>query len=80
MRIKVSQDTLIAGQWTGVGVGNFEPHIAQHLIDIGSAVPYETKVVEAIQVKKLVPDSSVSQPGRVLRKKIARKSRDKVRL
>jgi hypothetical protein len=61
---KYFQDTLIGGQWTGVGVGNFQPDIAQHLIEIGVAEPYEVKVVEPTEtkiVKKAL--SSASQPA-----------------
>jgi hypothetical protein len=64
MYIQVFQDTLIGGQWTGVGVGNFQPDIAQHLIEIGVAEPYEVKVVEPTEtkiVKKTL--SSASQPA-----------------
>jgi hypothetical protein len=64
MYIQVFQDTLIGGHWTGVGVGNFQPDIAQHLIEIGVAEPYEVKVVEPTEtkiVKKTL--SSASQPA-----------------
>jgi len=61
MWIRVLQDTLIGGQWTGVGVGNFEPHIAEHLIEIGVAQTYEVKVEQPTEVKKT--HSSASQPA-----------------
>lgn len=63
MQIRVFQDTLINGQWTGVGVGNFAPHIAEHLIQIGVAQPIETKVVEPTHVKKSGPPSPASPAG-----------------
>lgn len=64
MWIRVLQDTLIGGHWTGVGVGNFQPDIAQHLISIGVAEPYEVKVSEPSELKvEKKTHSSVSQPA-----------------
>ena len=65
MKIRVFNDTLVNGQWTGTGVGDFEPNVAQHLIDIGNAEPYETKVLEGPEVKKARP-SSASRVDRAL--------------
>lgn len=72
MLIRVFQDTLIGGQWTGIGVGNFQPDIAQHLIDIGVAESYEVKVVEPIEKKTHL---SASQPVPVSPPKTVRKRR-----
>jgi hypothetical protein len=52
MKLQVLQDTLIAGAWTGVGIGEFEPQLAEHLIRIGVARPYETKIIETPVEKK----------------------------
>lgn len=81
MRIEVLQDTLIGGQWTGVGVGDFAPHIAEHLIAIGVARPYEAKVVEAIETKKseAARPSSASQPDQVSPQPIATPRRGRPR-
>ena len=65
MKLRVFNDTLIGGRWTGVGVGDFDPVTAQHLIDIGNAEAYETKVVEKLEVKKTKP-SSASRVDRAL--------------
>ena len=59
MKIRVFGDTLINGLWTGVGVGDFDPITAEHLISNGLAEVYETKVVEATEKK--VP--GLSQPA-----------------
>lgn len=61
MWIKVNQDTLIGGQWTGVGKGNFSPNVAEHLIGIGVAESLETKIDPPTEQKK--SPSSVSQPA-----------------
>jgi hypothetical protein len=74
MKIRVLENVLMGGVWIDPGVGDFDPTTAQHLIDIGSAEPYETKVIEDIKTKKPDPGSSASQAGRVSRKKTARPS------
>ena len=80
MKLRVFQDTLIGGQWTGVGVGDFSEDVAGHLIKIGVAEPYEAKVVESFEtktVKKPDPLTSASLPAPASRKRTARKPRKK---
>lgn len=60
MWIRVRQDTLIDGQWTGVGNGNFAPAIAEHLINIGVAEALETKIDPPTEKKS---PSSALQPA-----------------
>ena len=72
MKLRVFQDTLVAGQWTGTGVGDFSPDIAKHLIKIGVAELYEAKVVEPA-VKKSDPLTSASLPAPASLKKTATK-------
>ena len=62
MKLRVFQDVLINGQWTGTGVGDFDKATAEHLIRIGAAEEYEVKVAPPTE-KKLVEPSSASQPG-----------------
>lgn len=78
MQLRVFNNTLINGQWTGVGVGNFAPDIAEHLIRIGNAEPYETKTVEPTEVKKAEP-SSASRPDRALTNETVPKRRGRPR-
>ena len=76
MWIRVLASTLVGGVWHEPGVGNYEPKLAQFLIDIGSAVAYETKVIENIEtksVKKPKPGSALP-PARASRKRTAKKS------
>jgi hypothetical protein len=64
MYIRVLQDTLIGGRWTGIGVGNFDPVTAQHLLDIGVAEPYEAKITGPDEFKKKADlPLSASQQG-----------------
>ena len=74
MQIRVLANTLVNGVWHEPGVGNYDPSLAQHLIDIGVAEAYETKIV-TVEVTKAKKPLSASQPGQVLRKKIARMSK-----
>ncbi len=77
MQIRILISTLMGGRWHEPGVGNYDPATAQHLIDIGAAEPYETKVIKEIKTKKKGPSLSVSQAAQVLRKKIVKKSKGK---
>jgi hypothetical protein len=82
MYIRVFQDTLIGGHWTGIGVGNFDPETAQHLIDIGVAESYEVKVSAPSELKKKAPQietSSASQPAPVSPEPTAKKRRGRPR-
>ena len=78
MYIRVLQDTLIGGQWTGIGVGNFDPVTAQHLIDIGVAESYEVKVAAPTEFKKKAT-SSASQQAQVSPEPTAKKRRGRPR-
>jgi hypothetical protein len=77
MKLQVLQDTLVGGAWTGVGVGEFSPDLAEHLIRIGVARPYEAKIVEAPIEKKYeavrplsaLPAVPASQPTTAPRRK-----------
>jgi len=82
MKLRVHQDTLIGGKWTGVGVGDFDPITAANLIRIGVAEEYETKVIETIETKKSEPvePSSVSQADPALPLPIAKRPRGRPRL
>jgi hypothetical protein len=78
MYIRVFSDTLIGGHWTGVGVGNFDPVTAQHLIDAGLAEPYEAKVIAPTETKKK-ETSSASQPAPASPEPTAKKRRGRPR-
>lgn len=71
MRLRVHQDTLINGLWTGVGVGDFDKNTADLLLQMGVAETYETKV-EAPTEKKSVPLTSSSLPAPQSRKRTSR--------
>lgn len=77
MQIRVLGPTLVAGVWHEVGVGNYEPELAKHLIDIGAAEPYETKTSAPTEFKEVdaKKSTSVSQPAQVSRKKTAKRSK-----
>ena len=77
MKIIVLQPTIIGGvdyqpSFAGQYI-NVPDAIGQHMIDIGNAKAYETKVVEVAE-KKSVP-SSASQPGPVSQPTTAPKRR-----
>lgn len=82
MKIRVLSSVLVGGVWHEPGVGNYSPELAQHLIDIGAAEKYNTKVIEQIQTKEVkaekkpLPEklSSVSRPAQASRKRTVRKS------
>ena len=77
MKIRVLGNVLVAGVWHEPGVGNYSPELAQHLIDIGVAEKYETKVIEEFHTKEVVEAKkpfTASQPAPVLPKKIAKSS------
>lgn len=76
MKIQVFSSVLVGGIWHEPGVGNYDPELAQHLIDIGVAAAVETKVVEPEVKKRAKKSSGVSQPARVSRKRTAKKSED----
>ena len=64
MKLRVFQDVLINGQWTGTGVGDFDQATADHLIKIGAAEPYEIKIIDpVVHLKKKGKPFYVSQPG-----------------
>lgn len=73
MKVIVINPTIIGGVDYQPTVGgeytNIPDQLAQHMIDIGNAIAYETKVVEVVE-KKSVPETiSVSQPAPALPKK-----------
>ena len=75
MNIIVLQPTIIGGvdyQPSHLPINVPDP-IGQHMIDIGNATAYQTKVVEVTE-KKSVP-SSASQPAPALPEKTAPKRR-----
>jgi hypothetical protein len=71
MKLRVNQDTLINGLWTGVGVGDFDKETADLLIHMGVAEEYETKV-EAVTEKKSAALTSSSLPAPQSRKRTSR--------
>lgn len=74
MEVIVHADTLVEGHgWTGTGRCVLPDHIARHLIGIGNAEAYNTKV-ETVAEKKTDRGSSASQADRASRKKTAKKS------
>tara|TARA_R110000772_G_scaffold64538_2_gene144336 strand:+ start:889 stop:1131 length:243 start_codon:yes stop_codon:yes gene_type:complete len=80
MQIRVLGPTLVGGVWHDAGVGNYEPELAKHLIEIGVAEPYETKVAaptefKAVDAKK---STSASQVAPASRKKTAKRSKKAV--
>lgn len=72
MKIQILGSVLVGGIWHEPGVGNYEPKLAEHLVEIGVAIPIETKVVEVVE-KKSHKTTSASQPAQALPKKIVRK-------
>lgn len=80
MKIRIFSSVLVGGVWHEPGIGNYSPELAEHLIGLGVAEKYETKVVEEIitkvDVKKTLPPPSlsVSPPAQVSRGKTAKKS------
>ena len=82
MQIRVLAPTLVGGIWHDPGVGNYEPKLAQHLIDIGVAVSYETKVEEPEVFKEKPVEkkiSSASQPDQASLEKTPKKRRGRPR-
>lgn len=65
MKIRVLGSVLVGGVWHEPGVGNYDPDMAQQLIDLGVAEPFETKVVEpeVKKARKTAKKSGASQPA-----------------
>jgi len=76
MRIKINGSVLVGGVWHEPGIGNYDPALAQHLIDIGVAVPYEAKIVEPEVVKREKKSGGVSPQVRASRRRTRKKSED----
>jgi len=76
MQIRVISSVLLGGIWHEPGIGNYEPGLAQHLINIGAAEKYETKVTPVTEKKT---QSFASQPAPVSQKKTAKKPRGRPR-
>lgn len=79
MLIRIDGSVLVGGVWHEPGVGNYDPALAQHLIDIGVAVPVEQKIVEPeVKKKRGRPRKSggASQPARASQSRTAKKSED----
>ena len=80
MKIRIFSNVLVGGVWHEPGVGNYSPELAEHLIGLGVAEKYETKVVEEMITKVVekkpltTPSSSVSRPAQASRKKTVKKS------
>lgn len=84
MKIEILQHVMALGSWHEPGVGEYEPRLAQHLISIGAARAYETKVLGPDQLKKKPGDqaqqSPASQPAPALPVKTAtRRGRSRTR-
>ena len=80
MQIRILASTLVGGIWHEPGIGNYDPALAQHLIDIGVAVPFETKIVEPTETKTVEKkNSSVSQPDQASQEKTPKKRRGRPR-
>ncbi len=80
MQIRILASTLVGGIWHEPGIGNYEPKLAQHLIDIGVAEAFETKIVEPEVVKQTEKKpSSASQPDPALPEKTPKKRRGRPR-
>lgn len=79
MQIRVLSSVLVGGVWHEPGIGNYSPELAQHLIDLGAAEPYETKVVTQIETKVETVDvkksSAVSQAAPASQKKTLKRSK-----
>lgn len=80
MKIRIFSNVLVDGVWHDPGIGNYSPDLAEHLIGLGVAEPFETKVIEEMTTKVAekkpitTPSSSVSRRGQALRRKTAKKS------
>ena len=76
-KIRVLQNVITGGRSVDAGVGDFDDDYADHLVEIGVAEAYETKVVKPEEIKKKQP-GSVSRQGQASRKRTAknRESRD----
>lgn len=79
MKIRILNSVLVGGLWHEPGIGNYTPELAQHLIDLGVAEKYETKVVEQIETKVVEEKKpfTVSQPAPVSPKKTVKSSAKK---
>jgi|GEM_PF-4747654 len=75
MKLRVTQQVIGHGPIIEPGVGDFDPVFGQHLVDIGAAEVYETKIIEGIQTKKPDLAGSASQAAPASRKRTARKSK-----
>lgn len=75
MKIRILGSALVGGVWHEPGIGNYSPDLANHLISLGVAEPFETKIVEEMELKLEGKRSSVSQPAQASRKRTARRSR-----
>jgi hypothetical protein len=82
MKIRILAPTLVGGVWHEMGVGNYSPALGQHLIDMGVAELFETKIIEEIEVKTVKKPQSLplSQPAKVLPKKTRKKRTKKPQL
>jgi hypothetical protein len=77
MKIRIFGNVLVNGVWHETGIGNYDPALAEHLIDIGVAEKYETKVIEDFQTKEVVEEKkpfTASQPAPASRKRTAKNS------
>lgn len=75
MKIRIFSSTLVGGVWHEPGIGDYEPGLANHLIELGVAEPCESKVqtVKEIKPVKKTKPRSASQQGQALHKKIAKR-------
>jgi hypothetical protein len=77
MKIRIFGNVLVGGVWHEPGVGNYSPDLAEHLIGLGAAEPYETKVIEEMITKEVVEGKkpfTASQPAPASRKRTAKNS------
>lgn len=71
MKIRIFGNVMVGGIWHDQGVGEYSSELAEHLISLGVAEPFETKVVEQMEVKAGKKSGPVSQAAPVSQEKIA---------
>lgn len=68
MKVIILENVLCGGLWyepRGTQAQDVPDPVGAHLVSIGVAREFETKIIEIVEVKKKADDLPASQPGQV---------------